>query len=510
VSESVIVSESTGAAGGAAYNAALEFLYDRIDYERLARGVTRVPFRLHRTAELMKRLGLRRYLYHGESPASRPPVPLVHIAGTKGKGSTAAMVAAMLSSSGRRTGLYTSPHLHRLEERFRIDGVPCGPDDVVRLVQRVRPVAEALARESAGPPSFFELTTAMAMLHFDASGCEAIVIEVGLGGRLDSTNVFLPSVTAITSIGLDHQNVLGGTLDKIAAEKAGIIKPGVPVVSGVRPGQADLSQDGPDPSEGSTEPPVDPATVIRRVAEERSAPLFLLGDQFDFVAEPRADWGLALDYTARFDQQQRQETRLRLELDLEGRHQGHNAALALALTQLLGDRGVDVPHWAQAAGLSQLRCAGRVERFSLPDGVLGIVDAAHNEDSIGALCRCLEDRARERPISIVFGTSSDKTPSPLLRALGKHADRLYLTRFHGNPRYVPPHELLASVEPPRRAATEILDDPLEACEAALATATPGGVLVVCGSFFLAAETRGWLESRQRRQGKPTERFPERH
>ena len=213
-----------------AYREALGFLYDRIDYERMASETARYPFRLQRTNQLLEQLGLGEYLH---SQTNQPKVPIIHIAGTKGKGSTAAMVAAALSAAGLRTGLYTSPHLHRLEERFQIGGQPCTSSDLVSLVARVEPITESIAHQANRSPSFFELITAIALLHFDASHCDAIVLEVGLGGRLDSTNVCAPSVTAITSIGLDHQHVLGESLAEIAAEKAGICKPGVPSVSGV-------------------------------------------------------------------------------------------------------------------------------------------------------------------------------------------------------------------------------------------------------------------------------------
>ena len=175
-------------------------------------------------SELLSDLGLGRFL-HSSHPV--PPVPLIHIAGTKGKGSVAAMAASILTASGLRTGLYTSPHLHRLEERFRVDGQICSPKQLVPLVERLRqtvdPPSSNDPSSGEGNASFFELTTALALLHFEREKCEAIVLEVGLGGRLDSTNVCAPSVSVVTSIGLDHQHVLGEDVVQIAAEKAGII-----------------------------------------------------------------------------------------------------------------------------------------------------------------------------------------------------------------------------------------------------------------------------------------------
>ena len=230
--------------------AALRFLMDRIDYERtLSMPCSEEAFKLDRMRELLRRLG---------DPQNR--MPIVHVAGTKGKGSTAAMMAAVLSAAGYRTGLFTSPHLDRVEERIVIDGQPCSAEELAALVELVRPAVEALDRETevekgTGPicrndpegaahklelspcpplgPTYFEIITAAALCHFARRRVDAAVLEVGLGGRLDSTNVCTPAVSIITSISFDHVKQLGDTLAAIAAEKAGIIKPGVPVVSGV-------------------------------------------------------------------------------------------------------------------------------------------------------------------------------------------------------------------------------------------------------------------------------------
>lgn len=448
------------------YDQALGFLYDRIDYERMATVTSRYPFRLQRITELLMRLELGQYLYP-HSPA--PPVPLVHIAGTKGKGSTAAMVAAMLSASGFRTGLYTSPHLHELQERFRIDAEPCSRQDIVTLVDQIRPIAEAMATEPVGAPSFFDLTTAMALLHFDRRRCDAVVLEVGLGGRLDSTNACVPSVTAVTSIGPDHQHILGDTLAKIAAEKAGIIKPGIPVVSGVTAPEA--------------------ATVVQQQARSQGAPLYGLGHDFSYRSHPKADWGSVLEFQGNTSPL---SEHLSIDLNLEGEHQAHNASLAVAMVDLLrdGDFGIDAT--AAHAALSAVQCPGRIERFDLPGNVLAVVDAAHNDDSIQALCQSLRRRTVGRPVTVVFGTSRDKAAAPMLARLAEFANELVLTRFQGNPRFQPPEDLLPMVPEAIRPQTQVVSRPIDACRIAQQLVTPGGVLVVCGSFFLAAETRHWL------------------
>jgi dihydrofolate synthase/folylpolyglutamate synthase len=447
---------------------ALGFLYDRINYERLTGNASRYPFRLQRMTELLRQLGLADYL-HAESPA--PKRPLVHIAGTKGKGSTSTMVAAALSAAGLRVGLYTSPHLHALEERFRIDGQPCSPADVVSLVERVRPATESVERE-LGPASFFELTTAVALLHFDTAGCDAIVLEVGLGGRLDSTNVCSPTVTAVTSIGLDHQHVLGHDVRRIAAEKAGILKPGVPVVSGV----------------------LDPAAaeVIARRAAETGSALYQVGRDFQFDHEPAPRWGSTVRYRGLTPPL---GPSLELSLQMEGEHQAGNAAVAVGILDLLRARGVDVAPQAVRRGLGQLQCAGRIERFVLPGNVVAIVDGAHNQDSIAALCACLRRRRVARPLCVVFGTSIDKSAEPMLQSLSELADRLILTRFFGNPRFRPPEQLVPLVPGAVLQQTTLIEDPIAACSEGLRSVTPGGTLVICGSFFLAAETRVWVADR---------------
>ncbi|QDT13216.1 bifunctional folylpolyglutamate synthase/dihydrofolate synthase [Planctomycetes bacterium K23_9] len=474
----------------ARYQKALSFLYDRINYEKMASGTARYPFRLHRTGELLRELGLDGFL---AECVDQPQIPIVHIAGTKGKGSTGSMVASILTASGMVTGLYTSPHLNDLEERFRIDGQPCSREQLADLVEEIAPVAQKFADQGHGDPSFFELTTAIGLLHFQKQKCDAIVLEVGLGGRLDSTNVCMSSVSAITSIGLDHQHVLGNTLAEIAAEKAGIIKPGVPLVSGVRGGEA--------------------AEVIAAKATKARANLFQLGKDFDFQCQPDSQWGSTLDYRVIPQVAPLKETTDRpldpdtnmsqVELGLDGEHQAHNAAVAITIARqlqlrILRDSSKTPPHTineqAIRDGLQNVRCPGRVERFCLANGITAIVDAAHNDDSIAALCRCIEQRRGDQKVAVVFGTSRDKSADSMLKLLAPAADLLVLTQFEGNPRYRPTDDLLPLVPPSATRNTVVQRTPIEACQAGIDFLGSGGTLVICGSFFLAAETRPWVES----------------
>lgn len=443
------------------YLAAIDYLYAHINYERTAETKP-YAFRLRRMNELLDRLDLR-----GVSGAE---LPVVHIAGTKGKGSTATMVAGMLSAAGIRAGLYTSPHLVALEERFVVDGVAATQDEVVHLVGAVREVAAALSEHHCGPPTFFDLTTAMALLHFKRSGCQAVVLEVGLGGRLDSTNVCSPTVTAITSIGLDHQHILGHTLAEIAAQKAGIIKPAVPIVSGLATGEA--------------------AETIDAIAQQRRAPLYKIGRDFDFrLAAPGDSWGESLQVISH-----RREIlpRAGWHVPLVGLHQGRNATIACVILDLLARAGVITPLEAQARGLANVRCAGRIERFIQRDGSEILLDTAHNVDSIAVLCECLEQRAAGRSISVIFGTSRDKEHRPMLKRLSRIADRLILTRYHGNPRYRDPAEMLAEL--PAGTDASIQERPEIALQMArsAAVAAKDHLIVICGSFFLAAEIRPLL------------------
>lgn len=481
-----------------AYQESLDWLHSQINYERLVKTGKRYPFRLNRMADLLKHLGIGHLLSASLNDSARPCPPIVHIAGTKGKGSTAMMVAAALTASGLRTGCYTSPHLHQLEERFRVDGENCPAESLVRLVEELRVACEQMSSAEAasdwGPATFFELTTAIALLHFHRSECDVVVLEVGLGGRLDSTNVCRPAVTVITSIGLDHQHVLGDTKEEIAAEKAGIIKQHVPVICGaIEPG---------------------PQEVINQIAKSRDAECLVLGTDFS-TRKVTGDSARSGDWGARFDFQASNPTLRALDtidLALEGDHQTRNAAVAIAALQLLNTRcGLSVAPANVRKALSSLNCPGRIERYVMPNDATVIVDAAHNEDSMIALCKAVQLRAHatrnsdvkeKRPVHFLFGTSVDKDAKTMLRLIEQLADRILLTQFKENPRFLPAATLLEAFESEENGLTtavkdlRVVDDPLRACEIAMAELPANGILVVCGSFFLAAETRGWFAERQ--------------
>jgi dihydrofolate synthase/folylpolyglutamate synthase len=444
------------------YQQSLERLIGRMNYERTPEAAESLrDFKLNRMAELLARLG---------NPQQQ--VPAVHVAGSKGKGSTATMIATIFQAAGCRVGLFTSPHIDRFEDRFMVNALAPSPAEVVALFDQIWPVCEEMDGETPGSgPSFFDLATAMGWLHFARSQVDLAVIEVGLGGRLDSTNVCRPLVSVITSISRDHVRLLGETLELIAREKAGIIKPEVPVVTGV-------TQPG-------------PLAEIVQISRECHSPLFRLGQEFSIRQQPVAATALSTPAGCRFDYAGLETELCDLETGMPGEHQTRNAALAVTCALLLNQKGYTVTPQAIAAGIRQAMCSLRVEKVS--ESPLIIVDAAHNVASIQALCETLQPvQARRR--TVIFATSRDKEPADLLALLTEHFDEIWLTRFSNNPRSTPLEELeaLASqvVTKPWKAFPELRS----ALDAARQTAGPEDLICVTGSFFLGAEAKNLLQA----------------
>ncbi|MFM9118217.1 MAG: bifunctional folylpolyglutamate synthase/dihydrofolate synthase [Planctomycetota bacterium] len=459
--------------------AARQYLLGRIDYERTTPPVSEGRFPLDRMRDLLRRLG---------NPQDGQQI--VHVTGTKGKGSTAVMIASMLSAAGYRTGLFTSPHLLQLEERFAIDGRYCTPAQLTQLIDRLRdPVAEMdreEARRGGGHgPTFFEITTAAAFLYFAQQNCQATVLEVGLGGRLDSTNVCQPLVSVITSISLDHTKQLGSTLAAIAREKAGIIKPGVPVVSGVLPDE--------------------PRAVIEQVARERGSRQWQLGTQFGYerFRLPEAVTGSRWAFHYWTEESYRvaaaaamapdlQQSWDSMRLSLAGPHQAHNATLALAATGLLRPHGFDLSEPVMRAGLERAHCPARVQITSRAPA--RVLDAAHNEASIAALLAALEEEFPGQRQIFLFAASRDKDVLGMLRQLARSGHQLVLTTFRSNPRATDVMDLrrwmqqVEAEQTPRPGTWwHIVEDPQLAWRRAVQLQGPQDVLCVTGSFFLVAE-----------------------
>lgn len=442
--------------------AARRFLDQRVDHERA------VPVAYHGQAFKLDRM--RRLLELLGNP--HLGLPVVHVAGTKGKGSTSAAVAGILTAAGYRTGLYTSPHLEQVEERIAVDATQCTADEFGDLLCQVRPHVERLDRESPGQqgPTFFEITTAMALLHFVQRRADAAVLEVGLGGRLDSTNVCQPRVCIITNISLDHTQLLGDTVEAIAREKGGIIKPGIPLVSGVlTPG---------------------PKDVIHEICQAQGAPLHELDRDFSYTytapqhAERKAPVGR---FDFRYHRSGQAYEYADLPLRLLGRHQAANAALALGAIEELRQSGYVVRESAVRAGLDRLAWPARVELVRLHPAV--VIDAAHNVASIAALVETLRESLPARHRRLLFGTTRDKDVPGMLRPLLDAFDDVVFTRYHHNPRAVPPEELASVAQELTGRRWPACDDPVQAWKNLRSRTAHDDLLCVTGSFFLAAELR---------------------
>ena len=322
---------------------------------------------------------MRRFLEILGSPEKK--VPAVHVAGTNGKGTTCALLESMFRASGKKTGLFTSPHLVRYTERIRVNGEEIPEDEFARLGSRVRKAAEALAAEGEAYPTFFMLLTAMGFTYFAEQGCEVSVIEVGVGGRLDCTNVLeKPLVTVITSISLDHMKTLGDTVPQIAREKAGILKPGVPAVAGHNTEEA--------------------LEVIRKRADEVGAPLYEADKEPAWVLQNDPDGILVTTgtYTA--------------GIRLCGDYQVQNLKTALLAAKLVG-----LSREAVAEGAKNTAWPGRMQRMHYGEGTELLLDGAHNSDAAGHLARWCRERLGGRDVTLLFSALRRKDVSGVLREL---------------------------------------------------------------------------------------------
>lgn len=383
----------------------------------------------------------------------------IHVAGTNGKGSVCAMIEAALRAAGARTGLYTSPHLVRFHERIRVAGRPIDDAGLASLIEDVDEAAVEVARTGGGEATFFELGTAMAFEWFRRSGVQTAVVETGLGGRLDATNTILPVVSAITDIDLDHCEYLGLTVGKVAAEKAGIIKPGRPVIIG------DLAEEA--------------ARVVIAAAAERGAPVIPASEAVSLRRTPRGFDGQKLSISTGG------RAVPPFLLPLCGRHQAANAAIAVAAVETFADTvGADLPDRAFAGGLSSVVWPARLQRLMTGPDV--ILDGAHNPHGARALRKALDECGGGRPVGLIAGLLGDKDADGWFRAMAPVARRTWIVPVR-NERGADPAEL---AETARRAGlnAEVSESPDSALAAARAwAATAGGYVCVAGSLYLAGE-----------------------
>lgn len=378
--------------------------------------------------------------------------PIVHVAGSNGKGSVCAGLSSILIQAGRRTGLYSSPHLHSFTERIRIDGQAISETEAVDLIESVRAVCDGI------PVTFFEFTTAMALLHFQRQEVEAAILEVGMGGRLDATNAVQPRATVITPVCLDHSEHLGTDLASIAAEKAGIIKPQTPLVVGQQQPAA--------------------LQVIKARAEDLKAPAVYYGRDFAVktVKEGFDYKGIGFSLTG-------------LHSGLHGVHQHHNLGLALATAEILRDQGLDLPEKSMQDGVAAARWPGRLEWWQDERTVL--LDGAHNEGGARVLAAYLESLS-VAGIRWVVGAKATKDIANILGPVIPLVDRLYCT--------VPPVEEAVPAENIAELAVKFgvqaccFDDAASALAKALADRQQGEIVMVAGSLFLVAAAREYLMS----------------
>lgn len=396
---------------------------------------------------------------------------ITHVAGTKGKGSTSAMIAAILEAAGVRTGLYTQPELHTLRERIRLGQQLISEEEMARLLAQVR---SALERLETDLDHFitYEVMTALALLFFREAGAQHAVIEVGLGGRLDATNVVAPLVSVITSISYDHMQVLGTTLAEIAREKAGIIKPGVPLVCSARAPEA--------------------LAVIRETCAMRGAPLLWVGPADAPDCQYRYRVGRVEGERHWCEISTPSRTYHDLELALLGAHQVENATAAVAVAEMLAACGLRVDEAAIRRGLREVRWPGRLQVVRRRPWV--VIDGAHNADSFARLFEALRRHFAFARLTLVLGVMADKDLRGIVAEIARAGvDRVIVTASR-HPRAAAPESLAGLL-----AEAALQPEVSTALERALEEAGPDDLVCVAGSLYLAGEALRWFAGEEKEQ-----------
>lgn len=440
------------------YRKAVDKVMSLADFERGRSSPGHSKFHLERMALLLER-------FNNPHLAT----PTIHVAGTKGKGSVAAMMASILTAGGYRTGLYTSPHLHTVRERIRVNGTPVAEAEFAGLVDRSwSTVRDVSASGGYAGVSTFEMMTLMAFLHFREVDADVQVIEVGLGGRLDSTNLVQPMVSVITSISLDHTATLGGTVAEIAAEKAGIVKSGVPVVVSPQPPGSESA-----------------VSVIRDTAKRVGAQVL--------EVEREASWSsISADRKSQRVLLQIRSSRLDLTLSLLGRHQIENAATAILALKTSCD-GRYVPNEEDvAAGLASVDWPGRIEYLAVgepADGRVVVVDGAHNSDSIDRLIASVPELRAGRTI-LVFGAVTGHSASDMFERFAALAPKVIIVRSR-HPKAAECASLSALAAAHDLIVLAECEQVSAGMKKALEVAGPNDFIVATGSISVAAEAREW-------------------
>lgn len=450
------------------YHAALKWLYDRTDFERTrAHRVDPKVFRLDRMNALLELLG---------NPHNS--VKHVHIAGTNGKGSVCAMLASCLREGGYTTGLYTSPHLVDIRERIQIDGVAISHHAMTDTLGRVAG-ASAAVPEKLGEVTFFEAITAAGFLHFADQAIDIAVIEVGLGGKLDSTNVITPEVAAVASIGFDHMPILGNTLDKIAEQKAGIFKKDIPALT-FQQDKAVLE-------------------AMRRIATENGAVFEVVGQDIDFSYRFEANPQLGPHMRVGLSTGKRVFEHI--SVPLPGEHQAFNCGLVLAILDKLAARGFDIPESKVISGLEKTYVPGRMEMVWKQPRIM--IDGAHNAPAMTALMKSVGAHVPYDSLIVIFGCAGDKDVDELLKRVALGADKVIFTKAKNNPRAADPKDLerrFVETSGKMCQRAETLD---EALSVAVRAAGRDDLILITGSFYLAGEAKKNLADRIEKQTKAT-------
>ena len=439
------------------YPEALKRVMSLADFERSTHSPGHSAFHLERMSLLMQRLD-----------NAHLATPTIHIAGTKGKGSVSAMIASILAAQGYNVGMYSSPHLHSATERIRVNMQPIEQAQFAAVVQRIWHIVEQVgANGGYGGVTTFEALTAMAFTHFSQIKADFQVIEVGLGGRLDATNIVAPQACAITSISLDHTATLGDTIAQIAYEKAGIIKPNIPVIVAPQTPEA--------------------MAVIRRIAAERAAPLLSVADRFSW-AQTRPQTGADIRTQAfRLTSPRRAYA---LETPLLGDYQLENAAVAVALAETLIEQGVTLSPQSIARGIRSVNWPARLQILTTPADADGspllVVDGAHNPYSIERLAQTLPRLFAYDRLILIFGALSGHSAAGMLQALAPLSPILVAAQSR--------HPRSAAAETIAQTAAQIgidaafaSDDVAQATRYALAIARPNDLVLGTGSLSVAAE-----------------------
>jgi len=435
------------------YQAALEYILSFTDFERSPGIVySAANFDLRRMEELLERLG---------NPHLR--ARSIQVAGTKGKGSTAAMIASALSAAGYRTGFYTSPHLHTFRERISIDGQNITEEEFAAVAKRLTPeVDEVNLRRAYGELTTFEVLTAMAFTYFSDKEVDFQILEVGLGGRLDATNVVKSEICVITSISLDHAEILGHSLAEIAREKAGIIKPGATVVTSRQQREVD--------------------GALEEACRQKGASLIAVGRDVTWHK-------IAADMSGQSLSIEGQGDSYGLTIPLLGEHQLENAATAVAAIEALASRGVTIPKQSIVDGLTKVHWPGRLEVLSHKP--IFVVDGAHNADSARRLKEALEQYFDFERMILIIGASSDKDVAGIIGELAPLATVAIATHSR-HPRALAPSLLLEQLAS-RGVTTELTESVAAAASRALALAGPRDIICATGSLFVAAEAREYMK-----------------